>query len=70
MKTKARWKAHECSVCGRWRSQGVMLSAGVGRHRHFKFVCSVCRMESVNESRVERALQVWEIEKGYSANGS
>lgn len=61
--SRLRWKVHECSSCGRWRSDGVMLSAGHGRHRYFQFVCAVCRSSRDNERSVEIALERWEEER-------
>ena len=67
-KQRQRWKVHECEVCGRWRNTGVMVGAGVGHHRHFKFVCIDCKRSRDNELALDRALTAWEIEKGYRAS--
>jgi transposase-like protein len=64
---KQRWKVHQCETCGRWRSAGVMVAAGVGRHRHFKWLCDDCQRSSDNLAAVDRALTAWEIERGYRA---
>jgi transposase-like protein len=65
IRRRQRWKVHECETCGRWKSAGVMVGAGVGRHRHFKFVCNDCKRSSDNVRAVDQALSAWEIERGY-----
>jgi len=69
---KQRWKIHQCEICERWTSSGVMVAAGhgplqAGRHRHrvFRWVCDDCRRSRENELAVDQALMAWEIERGY-----
>jgi hypothetical protein len=70
IKRKQRWKVHECETCGRWTSAGLMVAAGSGRSRYFKWVCDDCQRSSDNVLAVDRALTAWEIERGYRASSS
>jgi hypothetical protein len=60
-----RLRVHQCEVCERWTSYGVMVGAGVGRHRYFKWVCEDCKRAGDNVAAVDRALLEWEVSRGY-----
>jgi hypothetical protein len=65
---KQRWKVHECETCGLWTSGGVMVAAGRGRSRQFKWVCDACKLVDDNVLAVGRALRLWEIERGFGVS--
>ena len=67
-------RVHQCEICERWTSFGVMTTAGEGplrasgwRHRVFRWVCSDCERNQENVVAVDRALTQWEIDRGYRA---
>lgn len=70
-----RVRVHQCEVCDRWTSSGVMLCAGTGPHqfgrgrrRVYKWVCDVCQREKQNVQAIEDALVRWEISRGLRAS--
>jgi transposase-like protein len=65
IRRKQRWKVHQCETCDRWTSAGVMVAAGNGRKRFYKWVCDDCQRSSDNLATVDRALTAWEISRGY-----
>lgn len=67
IKQSQRWKAHKCESCDRWRSDGTMVSAGIGKKCHSKFLCRECLADGRNLRAVRCALLAWEIERGYQA---
>lgn len=65
---RQKWKVHQCEVCERWRSGGVMISAGVGRRRRHEWVCDDCKRGRDNLAAIDAALTAWEVSRGFRAS--
>lgn len=68
-------RVHQCEVCDRYTSSGMMLCAGTGPHqfgpgrrRVYKWLCDRCASERENVQAINDALVQWEISRGLRAS--